>query len=332
MKAGQSPTQILKEIEESTALPRLLLIMATDHLRRDLTLQRLEKSAMPRAGSTRFRGKELSIDALKPDLFALSLFAAEHPSILIRGANEIATATARSLSELLTTEHNHIPVVFESSILPETSPLLKLVKAEGLVIVHDDLTGASLTKWIAEECRAHGIASVDDDVLGSLATVGGGNLDSIAHAIALCGLSLNDGEALTSEACSKLVRTTTPANEFALIDALGRNDFYAAESLLHHLMDRDVSPFSLLGLMHKTYGTYLALRALSDSGQSEQAIAAALGIQPWLASKQLRVARTIPLSKLLRIERAMLTADSKLKNKSLGHSAVIIELFRTMSS
>jgi DNA polymerase III delta subunit len=64
------------------------------------------------------------------------------------------------------------------------------------------------------------------------------------------------------------------------------------------------------------------IRALSDQGMSQGDIKADLAISPWLFSKYLPLARRVSTPALLRALKALSEADFRLKDKSLGPTAV----------
>jgi DNA polymerase III delta subunit len=82
----------------------------------------------------------------------------------------------------------------------------------------------------------------------------------------------------------------------------------------------------LIGLLTKTFGTLLRLRLLMDKGVSQGDIKNDLGISPWLFSKYLPLAKRVPPQTFLRALSALMVADFKLKDRSLGPNAVFSSL------
>jgi DNA polymerase III delta subunit len=87
-------------------------------------------------------------------------------------------------------------------------------------------------------------------------------------------------------------------------------------------MGQGSSPFMLIGLLTKTFTNLLRLRVMLDRGYQQQDIRNELGLSPWLFSKYLPTAKRISTTQLSKTLEALLVADYRIKDRSLGPDAV----------
>jgi DNA polymerase III delta subunit len=165
-----------------------------------------------------------------------------------------------------------------------------------------------------------------------LAQGGEGSLDRISQLIEICSLTLDPSQPLTASICGSIIQVPSTSKEFALIDALTSRNRASAEALLVTLLISGVSPFPLLSLINKTFSNFLAIHSLTSRRVDEGAIQKLLGMQPWLFRKQRDIAIRLNPSFLRAAYRAIIAADSKMKNRSLGPDIVLSELVAKLTS
>jgi DNA polymerase III delta subunit len=84
----------------------------------------------------------------------------------------------------------------------------------------------------------------------------------------------------------------------------------------------------LLGLLTKTFVTLYRIRAMLEKGLQQQDIRTSIGLSPWLFNRYVPIARNQTLNALSSHCEALLRADFRLKDKSIGHGAT----FSTLAS
>lgn len=323
----------LSSLLTSAAPPCVTLITAPDALRRDLAVRQFEERFSSRDARSVIRARDASLDALRTELFSQSLFGPSRSLIVVRGAHEISTATSKGLRQLFGKGNQSLtPILFEGEPLTPSHSLTKIARELGVVVTFEELKDVALYRWIRAECKVRGIGKIEDEAVTMLAQAGEGSLDLIAQLIEVCSLTLNVGESLSASVCGLIVQVPQTAKEFALIDALASRNRSAAESLLVNLLSAGVSPFPLMSLIQKTYGTLLAINSLTSQQVDESAIQKLLGMQPWLFKKQRDVAIRLNPSFLRAAYRSIIAADSKMKNRSLGADVVLSELVAKLTT
>jgi hypothetical protein len=78
----------------------------------------------------------------------------------------------------------------------------------------------------------------------------------------------------------------------------------------------------LLGLLTKTFTSLYRIRVLLDKGLNSPEIKNATGISPWLFSKYLPLAQRLRAPTLRATLEALIVADFRLKDRSLGPTAI----------
>ena len=101
--------------------------------------------------------------------------------------------------------------------------------------------------------------------------------------------------------------------------------------MISQLLDQGVSPFPLLGLLHRNYASYHALNQLLKSGMSPEQCARAVDSPPWLVKKIAPLAQRYTLPNLKIAIAAIARADSLLKNRSLGPEGIMSELLESLT-
>lgn len=328
-----APDRVLQSIITAASPPSVLLLTAPDSLRRTEAVRRIEERFSSPHSRTIIRGREASLDHLRTELLSLSLLEPTHSLIIIRNCHELPPALAKQVGQMLVKKKgSHTPIIFEGEPLSANHPIISLTKQGAILVAFEPLAGAALDRWIIQECHSRGITTVADEATNLLAQAGNGSLDAIAQAIELCSLSLDPGQPLTEAVCAEIIQIPPSTKEFALLDALAARNRGAAEVMLTTLLASGISPFPLVALIQKSYSSYLAIHSLKKRGIEERAIQETLGMQQWLFKKQRDVALRMNQSFLKSALRAIITADSKLKNRSLGPELVMSELVAKLTS
>lgn len=319
--APKETAQRIQALAEARQLPEHILIVARERIRRERVLEAL---LVGRAASelTRRRGSALTVDelaSLKAELQALSLFAPERIFVL-EGVDEVGAAQQKALALLCTLAHPGNSLILTAGELPKGSALRK-VCGENAVLELSALTPTEALSWIGREMKQQGLQPTAESAQ-AVAAVAAGSLDEAARVIQYLGLYSNDGSLTPAEIFALFPDHPDP-NDFALLDAINRRDRKGAETTLSQLLNAGKSPFLIVSLLCRSFFTYFLLRSLLDQKQSPSQIQEALDLKPWLYQKHVAAVQKRPLEKLHSSLSALLAADSRLKNRSLGSELVL---------
>jgi DNA polymerase III delta subunit len=319
-----SAASLLKEITSRSECPACVVITSPDRVRRDRAvtylLNHFAKGA-PKPTSFTFseqgRGNPTSLmrDLSEPSLFDPIRFG------LIRGIECARVADVEPIAAFLQRPISGVHLVLVGASLPNTPNFKKLLEKSATIINFEPLKGAELSRWTERELKHHGVQDADDAVVELLISLAGEEPEAVGRLVEKFSLYLGDSPA-TAQALRSLEPGRTIASDFELAETMLGKNRAATEALLHRLISQGSSPFMLIGLLTKTFTTILRIRALSDKGMSQGDIKADLAISPWLFSKYLPLARRVSTPALLRALKALSEADFRLKDKSLGPTAV----------
>jgi DNA polymerase III subunit delta len=118
---------------------------------------------------------------------------------------------------------------------------------------------------------------------------------------------------VTAADVAALVTPITQDSVFRLMDALAERDGRTAATLLHRFLGSGEAPLRLLALMARQFRLVIHARALLDGGTSPGALAAPLGVPPFVAGKLAVQARRFTVPALEAAHRRLLDIDTAIK-------------------
>lgn len=273
-----------------------------------------------------FDSRMLSIQqlvTLKDDVLTQSLFSAFR-LLVIRDVDAMPSASMDPFMEILKSEPTGVCIVCLTSGIPASNPLMKFCKSKKCLIALAELQGEDLLRWIHKELKLQGVGRFDTEVPRLLASIGEQNPDRISGLIAQAALFAS-GDTLLGSELRALFKETTEASEYDFLDALMRKDRRRSHSLLEVILASGKSPFMLVGLLQRSFATYISIHGLLSQGKTASEIGQQLKVQPWLLKKHLAVVQNSSVEHLKRCMESLLRADSKLKNRSLGTESIFSE-------
>lgn len=345
-------TDMVKELLAQERCPPAVVVICADRVRREQLFETvLEKFATPTKARDRDAVKTKSalrmrpryeqlqrinplqlaglIESLRDESASLSLFAA-HRFILVDGVEQCDAATQRGLAELIAALGSDVSLLLGADKLPATHPVIRAAGKKYPVITLAPLNDNDLRRWIEKQLKNAGIGEVEDKSIEQLIRISGKFPDELARMVDYLATYL-DGESLSSKVINKLFFSSPESNEFELIDALGTENPGALELLLKRNLDQGKSPFLLIGLLNRIFSNYLAITLLRAQGVQPIAIREQLAISAWVFDKYQRAVRRYSAAKLRQCLEAILHADQRLKNRSLGPDLVLSELMASLS-
>ena len=342
MTSAASSTEIAKKILGEPTAPLLLLILAPDEIRKDRFVESLQKQFLTKNSSNladslfRYSATDLTGKRLQTfidEVAAGSLFA---PSrfFIVNGIDDLKADDSHHLIEVLTTNLSLFPpgvsLIFKGRTLPSNSVLLKFFNKQGAALTLDELGGNDLTRWVAKELKYYGVIDPSQEILTTLIEIGEGDPDKISKLSEHLALFV-DSPQVTIEHVHRLFVDKLSADEFRLLELVTEGKQGAAALLLGVLLRSGKNPFLLLSLISRNFTTFVSVRGLLDKGVGAQEISKILNIPPWLLKKHLAAVRRYTLLSLKHAHDAILRADSKLKNRSIGPESVLGELIESLS-
>ena len=332
-----SPTKAastIKELTSSKECPACVVITSPDRVRRTRALEHLLKhfhGAVPKNLRTFTFGEQGKSDPTRfiRDLEEPSLFEPVRYAVM-RGVEDAKAADLEPVSAFIKKAVHGVHLFIIGESLPNTPNFKKTIESRSRHLAFEQLKGAELRKWTAREVKAAEISNASDGVIELIVALGEEDPESVSRLIDKFSLYLGGTDA-SIEALKALEPGRAQASDFELAESLLGKNRGVTEALLARLINQGSSPFMLIGLLTKTFTSLLRIRALLDSGVSQNDIRESMGLTPWIFSKYLPLARQRSVDSLSKTVEALLRADFKLKDRSLGPTAILSSVAATIA-
>ena len=336
---SNAPLQI-KELLAQDTLPGCLLITGPDEVRRERLIEALLRKFSPHSSEPNFVDSVKNINAanlnrdalvaLSDDTTTLSLFSKKR-IFVVKNIPALQSSLRDQLISIIKSLNSDNSFLISSEPLAASDSLLKFLNKEKKVVVLPELKGHELKRWVTKEFQINEITQVSEEVIDAVINAGESQPDKIYKIIEHFALFL-DGARPSIESLALICDSVSDTNEFAVIDLLTSSNPWKARILIQNILKSGKSPFALLGLLARNYSQYLKIAYLKSQNLNMAQIRHNLEISPWLFNKQCKAVESYSLKRLLNCQNAILIADLKLKNRSLGHEAIFDELCSRFAS
>ncbi len=250
-------------------------------------------------------------------------FLSPRRMVVVRGLVAESAKDAESVwaDGLARTPETTIAVLWETAEpkAVEKKALFKKIKA--LADVHyypfPALEGPALQTWAADRVKGLG-GTIAADAVRELAGRVGSDLWQMSNEIGKL-VAYAAGALITAETVATLVRASFEGQIFALVDAISRKQTAQALNLLEQERAAGANDFYLMTMLARQVRILLGARALLDENPrvSQQAVADALGVHPFVASKALIQARAFTLEDLKHTHALLFDFDAGTKSGRL---------------
>ena len=203
--------------------------------------------------------------------------------------------------------------------------MLQTVKQYEALVELPELKGVELRKWVAREYKRFGLDIESDKVVEATLELSNDSLDKAAAIVEHVSLFC-DSQIVTTGTLSALFKGRFTGNEYALFHSAIKKDRPQTLGNLKDIQRGGMNAFPLLGLIFRNLSTTSSIAELKRKNFPDSQIQKILNLPPWLFTKHKESSLIYPLSNLTSHFRAVLRADSKLKNYSLGDESVIAEV------
>ncbi len=339
MSSTPSAADLVKKLLGLPQCPSSLLILAADTTRRARITTLLQDKFLGKHAQdaiSRLRGSELdrpAVRRLRDESLSGSLFCASR-FFIIDEIDKVRSDEQKQLlaiiEELAAHAHSDITLILRAASLPTNNAIYKFYLRTNLLIALPEIEGPELTRWVHKELKQNGIETASEGTVATLIEIGGQNADEISKLCEHAALYV-DGATLTTEDLYKVFVSKISADEFKLLELLTQGRLGQAEALLSSLMREGKNAFLLMGLLARNFHTYLSIQHLIEQRKSPSEIGQLLNIPGWLLKKHLSAVQRYRVASLKRAIESILKTDSKLKNRSVGHDALLSELASHLS-
>lgn len=312
--------------------PRACLILCPDSVRQKRVIQKITDSLPVQAERHTIDAATASEEQFRKLFFSLqnnSLFTKE-THLIIHHIDALSASSAKTITASIKDAAPTTVVIACAAKLNQTLSLYKFFDQQQMVFSLPELAGPELDKWIAKELMQAGIKQFPPVAPAMIRQASQESPDTAYDTIQKISLYL-DGEPLTPADLKQLVPVEGRVDEFEFIAQIATSSRARLELMITQLLNQGVSPFPLLGLLHRNYASYHAINQLLRSGKSPEQCAREVDSPPWLVKKIAPLAQRYSLPDLKCALGAIARADSLLKNRSLGPEAIMSELLEHLT-
>ncbi|WP_241657830.1 DNA polymerase III subunit delta [Anaerobacillus alkaliphilus] len=213
--------------------------------------------------------------------------------------------------------------------LDERKKIVKLLKSHSEVLDAAPFSDHEMEKWLDERVKKYGV-QITKDGREQLVQLLGNNLVMIAGEIEKLALYVGDGGVIDDVIVEKLVSKTMEQDVFSLVDHVIHRRKQQALQVFYDLIKQKEEPIKLLALLARQFRILYQVKELTNRGYSQQNIAGALKLHPYVVKLATQQAKQFDEKKLLSFLDEIAETDYKIKtgkiDKQLGLELFIIRV------
>lgn len=192
---------------------------------------------------------------------------------------------------------------------------VKLLQKNNQLFLSEPVKDYQLAKWISDECTRLNIKTAPN-ISHLLAEYLGNDLSRIFNELSKLKMILKDGEILDEKLVETHIGISKDYNVFELQKALGQKNADRAMKIAYYIGKNPKSnPFvMMIGNLYNYFSNIIIYHTMH--GQSQQAIASAMGVNPFFLKDYAEAARFYPLKHATKIISVLREVD--MKGKGLG--------------
>ena len=162
----------------------------------------------------------------------------------------------------------------------EDSPFAAVAAKTGLVVRFDSLTGAALSKWVADRLAEQGVAA-DGDAAAMLAEYSGGQSARLAAEIDKAAAYAGFSGRLSAQDVEQIIPDGRTPQVWSLTGAFLARDLRASASAMDQLLADGAEPQMILKTLALEVGKATAARDVKRRGGSPEELAGIIGEPPF---------------------------------------------------
>ncbi|MCK5688095.1 DNA polymerase III subunit delta [Myxococcota bacterium] len=284
------------------------------------TLKKRALTAAPDFNQNDFTLGEVSIQEVVDAASTLPMMA-ERRWVLLRNIQKIKSADQATLLDYIKNPSPSSVLCITGTKIDGRSALSKALTKAGYRFDFEAPGQRNLQPWINTRARKKGY-KINPDAAGLLADLIGPEIGTLDMALDKAATWAGQGKVIELEAIEETVAPTRVEKIFALTDAIGRRDLPEATRLVHNALDGGSHGLMVLTMIARQLRHLIKIKSLPSSARSNQEIAKAVGIMPFVVDNLQRQARQYGPGEL---EKALLSvARADLRFKSTRLSGIVI--------
>lgn len=264
---------------------------------------------------TRFEGKSADLRQVRDELLTVSMFATARV-VIVDDADEFISNFRAGLEDYADKPSSSSVLILDCKSWRKNTKLAKKVDATGLEIECSELTGARLTKWIADEAAGMYGKQISRDAAALLVELVGNGLGLIGQELSKLASYVGDAERITPDDVRTLVGGWKAETTWTMTNAVRDGDVSLALTCLDQLLTAGEAPPKLLGGITFVFRKFAHATEHSRTGTPLNVALKQSGVFPRDVDAAGRYLRRIGRPKAEQILSRLLQADADLKGGS----------------
>ncbi|MCI5065775.1 hypothetical protein MRY87_08635 [bacterium] len=321
-------SNIEKAFQEFDQSQPAILLVASDRVR----LEYLDRRVVEEIGgegqaSSLFFGDSMTVkevDSIITELFSPALFASQEIIRILR-ADEMKSAVLDAFLKAPLEGPASQRIILHATQLKANSRLRKHFHKRKALLELKPIPKKGYPAWTMSHAAALGV-KIPGTVAQQLVEIGEESADRIHQCIEHLKLYCEEGASPTTKDIAALFHHHPDPNEFFLLEQILTRPSHEAERAIHELLSNGKNAFLLLNLLGRSTARLLRIASLLEQKRSRAEVIEAIGGSSWIFDKDMKLLKKTGVSKLLRLHQAIISADSRLKGRSLGDENIFSHL------
>jgi len=194
------------------------------------------------------------------------------------------------------------------------------------IVGFDDLKGPSLSAWVEDKFKEHGLKA-EQDALIALEDITGADLCALDSEIEKLSLYVQDraDKTLTQQDVLASIGFNKEENPFALSNAVLDCNRNLSLKLVDNMLAAGEEPISILNKISSCAVKLLRIKRLSAAGLDSYRITSAAGLMPWEGRLAARAPQMPPVNSLVRALDKIIETDMAFKSSAGGDAGIMLK-------
>ena len=214
--------------------------------------------------------------------------------------------------------------------IDQRTKLGQALSKSGALFAFEPPRPSELPAWIGRRATAQG-QRIEPEAASLLADLIGGELGNLLMSLDKVALYAGADATITSEHVAAAVASTRIASVFELTDAVGKREWGQASLLLRNILDGGESGLVVLAMVVRQLRQLVLLKTVGER-QSQGALAAALGVRPFVVETLRSQAQLFSVTQLHASLAAAADVDAQLKSSRIDHGLILDGLLVQIAS
>jgi len=222
-------------------------------------------------------------------------------------------------------------ILFIEDKVEKTSALYKAVTKFGQAVEFKKLSDRELSAWIKKLCKDNG-KEMDAEVSSLFLQTVGSDMENIEGELMKLIAYKGEEKEILAEDIREVCTVSLEAIVFDLVKAVAEKRPAAAVQIYRTLLFQKESPYMILSLITRQFRFILETKLFSESGMTNDAIAAKLGVRDFAVREYLKQSRRFPAEGWKEAMRDCLQTDLDIKlGKAAEETAVELLIMKYAS-